>query len=392
MAAFHYAWIGAGRCGGRWVRSFYDLGCPTVLAVDTSRRDLARLDLPESHKFLLGAGRNQPGAVGAPETARVFKQHRQDLLHLARRTFGTQVDRIMICGGAAGGTGGGSVLELIETARRYARYIGRKDPSRRVGVMMALPEAGELRCARTARHAHRVATTLCRMAAAGEISPLILVDNQKAPGVPCGPAGPSFWSGFNGAVASLFDAFNQISSRSSPYTCFDPADYDRVMSAGGCLIMGTAPVARWDDPLAISQAVEDSLRTTWFAGAEDLSTAKAAGCVVVGGRELMARVKGLQDNIDYAFDMLSEVTGQAISYRGIYEDQTEGLRVYTIIGGLDIPNARLTEMDAGPGAPPEPVGATVPRPDGGPAWPVLDRTRLRLARNAYDEFLRNLEW
>ncbi len=390
MVAARYGWIGAGQCGGRLVKSFYDLGYQKVLAVDTCRPDLARLDLPESQKFLLGDGRDGRDATDAEETARVFKQHRQDILHLARQTFAAQVDRIMICCGAGGSTGGGSVFELIETAKRYARYIGSKSPSRSVGVLMALPDSGELRSARVARNAHRVAATLCQMAAAGEISPLILVDHQKVGKIQRGPTGPSFWSGINSTVASLFDAFNRLSSLSSPYTCFDPADYDRIMSSGGCLIMGAAQVDRLDDPLAISKAVEDSLQTTLFAGGEDLSTAKAAGCVVVGGHELMAHLKGLQDNIDYAFDMLSEVTGQAISYRGIYEDETDGLRVYTIIGGLGIPKARLLEMDVEPCSLPEPVDTPQKRPDD-----LLSSAECLLAEqasNAYDEFLRSLEW
>jgi cell division GTPase FtsZ len=363
MVATRYGWIGAGQCGGRLVKAFYDLGYRKVLAVDTSGRDLALLDLPESHKLLLGAGRDRYAAPDAEETARVLQQHRQDILHLAHQSFAAQVDRLMICCGAGGRTGAGSVLELIETARRYARYIGTKCPSRNVGVILALPDAGELRSARVARNAHRVAATLCQMAAAGEISPLILVDHQRAGRIPRGTTRPSFWSGLNGTVASLFDAFNRLSSLSSPYTCFDPADYDRIMSSGGCLIMGAAQVDRLDDPLAISQAVADSLQTTLFAGGEDLSTAKAAGCVVVGGQELMAHVRGLQDNIDYAFDMLSEVTGRAISYRGIYEDETDSLRVYTILGGLGIPQARLTELDVASHALPEPVDTPPQRRD-----------------------------
>jgi hypothetical protein len=42
---------------------------------------------------------------------------------------------------------------------------------------------------------------------------------------------------------------------------------------------------------------------------------------------------------------MSEVTGRATAYRGIYEDDMDGLSVYTIIGGLDTPKARLKEMD-----------------------------------------------
>ena len=54
--------------------------------------------------------------------------------------------------------------------------------------------------------------------------------------------------------------------------------------------------------------------------------------------------KGLQDNIDYAFDVLSEITGRATIHRGIYEDVRDSLRAYTIIGGLDSCTARLEEL------------------------------------------------
>ncbi len=35
-----YAWIGAGQCGGRLVKSFHDLGYKKVLAVNTTHNDL----------------------------------------------------------------------------------------------------------------------------------------------------------------------------------------------------------------------------------------------------------------------------------------------------------------------------------------------------------------
>jgi hypothetical protein len=59
---------------------------------------------------------------------------------------------------------------------------------------------------------------------------------------------------------------------------------------------------------------------------------------------MMANVPGLQDNIDYAFDVLGEITGNATVHRGIYEDSRETLRVYTVIGGLDRPADRLDEL------------------------------------------------
>jgi hypothetical protein len=90
--------------------------------------------------------------------------------------------------------------------------------------------------------------------------------------------------------------------------------------------------------------VKTNLCKTLLAGGFDLSTAKVAGCIAVGGQWLMANVKGLQDNIDYAFDVLSEITGKATIHRGIYEDGRDSLRVYTIIGGLEPPAERLEEL------------------------------------------------
>ena len=59
---------------------------------------------------------------------------------------------------------------------------------------------------------------------------------------------------------------------------------------------------------------------------------------------MMAQVAGLQDNINYAFDVLAAVTGRAVVHRGIYEDDCETLRVYTMISGLPAPQRRLKRL------------------------------------------------
>ncbi|GAF88492.1 unnamed protein product, partial [marine sediment metagenome] len=51
-----YAWLGGGQCGGRLVKSFYDLGYKKVLAVNTTHHDLDMLDIPEGQKFLMDIG------------------------------------------------------------------------------------------------------------------------------------------------------------------------------------------------------------------------------------------------------------------------------------------------------------------------------------------------
>ena len=108
--------------------------------------------------------------------------------------------------------------------------------------------------------------------------------------------------------------------------------------------MGLTKVNKFNDKFAISEAVKKNLEKTLLAGGFDLTTAKVAGSIVVGGKKLFTNTKGLQDNIDYAFDVLSEITGQTTIHRGIYEDNRDSLRVYTIIGGLDSPSTRLEEL------------------------------------------------
>jgi cell division GTPase FtsZ len=338
-----YAWIGSGQCGGRLIKSFYDLGYRKALAVNTTNADLNLLDIPKRQKFLMNIG--EKGAGKDMERGKqAVQEYSQDILHLAKKTFGTQVEHIMVCFGAGGGTGSGSVLGLIEIAKKYARYIGLENPDRKVGVVMTLPTIGEANSPLVAENSFNVASELSRLAAKGQISPLIIVDNDKISRMYPGMTVKSFWPSINSTFSSLFDIFNRLSAMSSRYTSFDPVDYHSIMEAGGCAIMGLTKVDKFGDKFELSKAVKRNLEKTLLAGGFDLSTAKLAGCVFVGGKKMVGSSKGLQDNIDYAFDVLSEITGRATIHRGIYEDARDSVRAYTIIGGLDSPAARLEEL------------------------------------------------
>jgi len=338
-----YAWLGAGQCGGRLVKSFYDLGYKKVLAMNTTYHDLDMLEIPVGQKLLmdigeLGAGKDMERGEKA------IHQYQQEILHLARKTISTQIDHIMVCFGAGGGTGSGSIIGLINIAKRYARYIGLQNPNKKVGVLMTLPTVGEASSPLVAENAYTAATKLSKLASAGEISPLIIIDNDKINKMYPGLTVKSFWPSINNTVAGLFDIFNRISDLSTAYTAFDPVDYHSIIESGGCTIMGLTKVKKFEEKYAISEAVKKNLQKTLLASGFDLSTAKLAGCIAVGGKTLMNKVSGLQDNINYAFDVLSEITGRATIHRGIYEDDKDSLRVYTIIGGLDSPTGRLEEL------------------------------------------------
>lgn len=343
VGSTRFAWIGSGQCGGRLVKAFYDLGYKKAIAVNTTYHDLDLLALPSSQKFLMDIGEKGAGKdmTRGQEAA---SQWRQDILHLTRKTFGTEVDHVMVCFGAGGGTGGGSAAELVGIAKDYIYSIGKTDPNKHVGVVMTLPTNGEANSPQVAENAYQVATELGKMAARGQISPLIIIDNEKISRMYPGKTVREFWPSVNNTVAGMFDIFNRLSSLSSPYTTLDPVDYQSVLKAGGCAIMGLTRVEKFKDRFALSSAVKQNLEKTLLSNGFDLSTAKVAGCIVVGGKQMMANTPNLQDNINFAFDVLADLTGKATIHRGIYEDSREALRVYTIIGGLDFPNERVEEL------------------------------------------------
>jgi cell division GTPase FtsZ len=340
-----YAWIGSGQAGGRLVKAFYDLGYKKALAVNTTTHDLDLLELPKAQKYLMDIGEKGAGKEMGRGREAVMRT-KQDILHLAIKTFGTEVDHVMVCFGAGGGTGGGSASELIDVAKTYIRSIGEAEPHKAVGAIMTLPTVGEAASPQVAQNAYKVAMELGRLASEGQISPLIIIDNEKISKMYPGLTVKAFWPTINNTVAGLFDVFNRLSALNSPYTTLDPVDYHSVLRSSGCAIMGLTKVDKYQDRYALSEAVRQNLTKTLLADGFNLASAKVAGCTMVGGKQMMGNTPNLQDNINFAFDVLAEITGKATIHRGIYEDTRESLRVYTILGGLDFPTARIEDLIA----------------------------------------------
>jgi len=159
--AVRYAWLGGGQCGGRLVKAFNDIGYGKVLAVNTTNNDLDLLGLPDKQKYLMDIGVN--GAGKDMERGRdAINLCKQEVLHCVEQVFGEEFDHIMVCLGAGGGTGGGGATGMIEVAKNYARRIGLKKPSKRVGVLMTLPTVGEASSPLIARNAYTITSELCQ--------------------------------------------------------------------------------------------------------------------------------------------------------------------------------------------------------------------------------------
>ena len=343
--ALTYAIIGSGQGGGRIAKAFYDLGYKKTIILNTAKADLSLVDLPEEHKFYIdhfgdqGAGKDQEKAKQA------YESRSQEIFNKFREIFGEKIDRILVCAGAAGGTGGGSVITLIDIAKRYFTYVGRENAAERVGVIASLPTAGEAASPVVAYNAYNRAQNLCANAANGEFAPLILVDNDKIKKMYPQLTVKQFWPTLNNTIAGLFHVFNVLATKNSDYTSFDPADYNTIMKTSGCMIMGVTTIKNVENETSVSMALKKNLEKTLLAGGFDLTTAKGAASVIVGGTELYETVPGLMNSIEYGFDTLATLTGGAIIHRGIYEDSNKDkLVAYTMVGGLDAPEKRLNEL------------------------------------------------
>lgn len=343
--ALTYGIIGSGQGGGRIAKAFFDIGYRKTVILNTAQSDLNLLGLPENHKFHVdhkggqGAGKDQSKAKAA------YEDRRQEIFNRLRETFGENVDRILICVGVAGGTGGGSVDTLIDIAKDYFTYVGHDDASERVGVVASLPTTGEVGSPHVAKNAHTRISNLLDRADAGDFAPLIIVDNDKIKKLYPQLTVKKFWPTINNTVAGLFHIFNLLTTKDSDYTSFDPMDYDSIMKTKGCMIFGVTSVKDMNSETGIASALKNNLEKTLLAGGFDLTTATAAASIVVGGSNVYEEVAGLMDSIEYGFDTLTTITGGAMLHRGIYEDPSKtNLVAYTIVGGLDAPTRRVQEL------------------------------------------------
>jgi len=329
---------------GRIAESFYKLGYKKNLIVNTAQHDLdGVVAVPQEQKMLMSTGTVGGAGKNMNKGKEVAEKHSQEILERLQKLFG-KVDRILVCAGSGGGTGGGSCLTLVDVAKRYLTYLGLDDVSSRVGVVLTLPTSGECASPDVAENAHSLVTSLCSLAESKELSPLIIFDNDKIKNLYPNLTVANFWPTVNATVTGLFHVFNVLSTKTGNPTTFDPADYSRVLSAGGCMIMGLNSVTKYTEGSDVSKAIRDNLERTLLCVGFDLKSAKAAACIATASPDILNNVPGLMNALENGFDTLANVTGNATVFRGIYESEKPKLVVYTAITGLSAPKKRIEDL------------------------------------------------
>ncbi|MAH45588.1 hypothetical protein CMI37_07150 [Candidatus Pacearchaeota archaeon] len=331
--AFKFAFVGAGQGGSRIAHAFQRLGYRKLSAINTAQQDLNTIDL--EHKLCIGTG----GAGKDPSKAKGdYNEKREDVLDFMRYSFGEDFDRIFVCAGAGGGTGAGTVCPLVDTVQELYDIVNCS--TRKVGVILALPKISEGK--KVNENAFKTLSHVYDLVEQGKVSPLIILDNEKINKLYPGLAVSPFWETANNSVAGLFHLFNHTASKDSSYSAFDPNDYKSVLDSG-LIVFGAAPIKDWENQMTLTKTVRDNVKHNVLSGGVNIASGSTAAVVMIGGTNVLDSVP--QENLDKAFEQFSRMLGKNNTvHRGIYSGNQDNLTVYTAIGGLDRPDAKLREL------------------------------------------------
>lgn len=332
-AGYKFAFVGAGQGGSRIAETFHKIGYGRVCAINTAQQDLDTVNLPR--KLNIGGG----GAGKNPKVgSRIYDEKREDVLDFMKKSFGEDIDRIIVCAGAGGGTGAGSFAGLVKTSYELQKSLG--VGTNKVGGILALPKRSE--GAKVNENAYNTLSQAWELVEEGILSPLILIDNEKIGDVYPNLAVDRFWQTANLSTTSLFHLFNNIVQKQSHYSSFDAADYQTVLDSG-LIVLGATNIQQWNDETDISYAVRDNLKKNILSGGVDLSTGDKAAACIIGSQEVLNDIP--QSYLDYAFEQFIRLLQpNSTVHRGIYRGTKPGLNVFTTVGGLGKPNAKLQDL------------------------------------------------
>lgn len=343
-AAFRFAFVGCGQGGSRLAESFYKIGYRRVCAVNTTDQDLKGIAIPDANKLVIGNG--EGGAGKEPRNGtKAAQDHYEDIYDLMRRSFGKEFDRVFVCIGAGGGTGSGACDTVIDIAHDIARSFKIEavadDPV--VGVIVSMPKAAE--GGKVNANAHNVLDSLFRQVdkeAGRTISPLVILDNDRIDKIYPSLPVAKFWDMANRNISSLFHLFNFIAGQDSDFTTFDKADFKDLLQKG-IVSFGACPISKWDEISGISHSIRDNLKSNVLVSGFDMNQSHAAGCVFIAHDDVLDKIP--QSHLEHGFEMLSRIMQPgSVVHRGIYKGDKEGLVVYTMMGELGYPTARMMEI------------------------------------------------
>lgn len=337
--AVKFAVIGAGQGGSRLADTFWQIGYRRVCALNTTEQDFLGLQIPKDNQLTIGEG----GAGKDLEKGeKAIRGKTEEVMNLMRQSFGDDIERIIVTVGAGGGSGSGCAETVIRLAKHYFSQIG-KEP--KVGLMMSLPKYSEGGMVQA--NAYKLLQKLKPMIDQKEISPVVITDNQSIYQMFPNVSAKHFWSKANRNTVGLFDIFNVLADQRSEYTTFDRADYKSMLDSG-VIVFGATKLNKYKSDTDIADALRTNLQRSLLAEGLDLQESTHVAGIIAAPDELLEVLP--QSHIDLAFETLERVLGgqnrNLLVHQGVYEAKNSGLFLYTMVGGLQIPEKRINTLKA----------------------------------------------
>ena len=331
---FKFGFIGAGQGGGKLAETFSQIGYGRVGVINTADQDLATINVPNKMKFgdQQGAGKNREFAKQA------FLNSKEDVVDFIKSSVGTDIDRIFVTVGAGGGTGAGVCSELVKTVKEYQNTVKASSPY--VGLILALPKLSEGK--KVSQNAYETLKEACELVEQKIVSPLIILDNERINSLYPKLSVNKFWQVANANICSLFHLFNHIITKNSQYSTFDTNDFRTVLDSG-IMVFGAANILNFSNEAEISKAVRENLKRNVLCGELDLSTGSTAAAVAIGDENTLDSIP--QEYLDNAFNQLNRtLKTNSTVHQGVYKGAKEGLSIFTAIGGITTPSAKLDAL------------------------------------------------
>jgi cell division GTPase FtsZ len=347
--AVRMAFLGCGQGGGNLASAFWDIGYRRVGVVNTTSRDMHHISIPESNRYVLKTGGG--GAGKDPLLGRqAVEAESEEIFKLCQNVFKKEIEQVLICIGAGGGTGSGGALPLVKLCKEYLISIGVDHPEKKVGVIVTLPTKSESSAVQ--RNAIETILPLLELAEKGQLSPLVLVDNARVIQLYGTLSVVDVWQKANSNIAKLFDVFNilcAIDDESAHITC-DSKDFKSVL-ASGVLAFGRAKLDKVERSTDIADAVRENVRKGLLVEGMDISKATAGLALLVSDQAGLKTVS--QEALEAAFGSLNRLmaqSGETVLHRGVYEAGGPSVHLYTMISNMGRPVLRLREMETKAGS------------------------------------------
>lgn len=331
--------VGLGQCGSRMALAVQEqldkhpsMKLP-VLYINSSEVDFRGMpggfyfEDKEGIKLMIGGGEGSGRRPNVGESFAV-KNHNKIKSFFAHHFRDMKGEVVFVMVGAAGGTGGGTLFNVIDTLSAIGM---------RPGVVMALPQLSEgIPAVPNALKAlSRLQESYIN---AGRVSPVILVDNEYA--VKKYGIKAKFWESVNNAIATSIVKFAlAIGDKSSMDTVgsLDELEIKRFLTFGRgfCDVLSVViEPASVEGLMTLDQKIDESRK---FVECYNLNTAKA----VVMSIDVPTTLDDvMQKQVAELIGKLSAKFSGCLQLRGVFGNSslTDSLEVHLFISGLDLPS------------------------------------------------------